>query len=218
MRKGWLIFFWLLTIVVVLILLIFVGAKGKTSNIIQAIAIITLIFVTWFYTKQTQGLVEQQRAFLEQQKLSLDEEKKKRNADFEEKKLKEFYNPFKYLLFELRSIVENEASPSIPTLELQAKIAKLGSGYGHMITGELEDKAVDLLNHLFEVTNINEEDEEQLETWRKKALEKIRDVMKQKQKEIDIIRSIINETYELFSERLDNISTREEKGVNHENP
>jgi len=100
MRKGWLIFFWLLSIVVVLILLIFVGAKGKTSSIIQSIAIITLVFVTWFYAKQTQGLVEQekaslkqQRAFLKQQKLSLDEEKNKRVAEFGEKRIENFLIP-----------------------------------------------------------------------------------------------------------------------------
>ena len=190
---------WIIVSIAILIMLC-----PEVGEMIQAEAIITLVFVTIFYARQTQRLVEQEEK-------SLKEEIKKRNADFEEKKLKEFYNPFKYLLFDLRFIVENEASPLKPTLELRAKIAKLGSGYGHMTTKELEDKAVDLLNHLFEITNINEGDKEQLETWREKALEKIKDVMKQKQKEIDVIRSIINETYELFSERLGNILTREEE-------
>lgn len=196
----------ILTLVIVGLMLCFSSKDfGQLiSNIIQAVAVGTLVLVTIFYARQTQKLVEQEEK-------SLKEEIKKKNADFEEKKLKEFYNPFKYLLFDLRFIVENEANPLKPTLELRVKIAELGSGYGYMVTRELEKKAVDLLNHLSEITNINEEDDEQLKTWREKALEKIEDVMKQKQKEIDVSRSIINETYELFSEKLDNISTREKE-------
>jgi len=101
MRKGWLIFFWLLTIVIVLILLIFVEAKGKTGNIIQSIAIITLVFVTWFYAKQAQKLVEQE-------KKSLDEEKKRRTVDFWKSRLTEFFIPLKINLKKLQEIVKPE--------------------------------------------------------------------------------------------------------------
>lgn len=203
-RKKDLIIIGLIWIIVSIAILIMLCPEA--GEMIQAEAIITLVFVTIFYAKQTQKLVEQEEK-------SLKEEIKKRNADFEEKKLKEFYNPFKYLLFILRTIVENEASPLKPILELHAKIARLGSSHGQMVTKELEDKAVELLNYLYKIKDINEEDEKQLEIWREEALKKIEDVTEQRQKEIDVSKGIINETYELFSERLDNISTREE-GVN----
>ncbi len=50
------------------------------SDRIQAIAIITLVFITWFYAVQTQALVREERRALE-------EEKKRRSAEFGERKI-----------------------------------------------------------------------------------------------------------------------------------
>jgi len=71
----WLIILWLLCCGAIIYFLC-----GQINNIIQAIAIITLVFVTLYYAVQTQKLVE--------------EGKKKRDADFYEKRIDEFYMPF----------------------------------------------------------------------------------------------------------------------------
>ena len=168
----------------------------ETNEMIQAWAIATLVFVTIFYAKQTQKLVEQEEK-------SLNEEIKKRNADFEERKLKEFYNPFKYLIFELERIIDKESTPSKSTLRLCGKIVALGTTYGHMITKELEDEAVGLLNIMFEIKEINNDNAEKLQAWKDKIRAKIKNVNKQRTKEIKVIRSIIKETYGFFAEKLE---------------
>ncbi len=87
MKKERIFIFWLLAIIIALVLLVFLKPQETISNIIQAIAIITLIFVTWVYAKRTKDLVDQE-------KFSLEEQKKKRIIDFWEKRITEFYKPF----------------------------------------------------------------------------------------------------------------------------
>jgi len=63
MKKVWkenkiLIISWLSIIIIVSILLLCLNSQELINNIIQAIAIITLVFVTWFYATQTQNLVK----------------------------------------------------------------------------------------------------------------------------------------------------------------
>lgn len=87
MKKERLFIFWLLAIIVASVLLIFLKPQETINNIIQAIAIITLIFVTWVYAKRTKDLVDQE-------KISLEEEKKRRDAEHWEKRINEFFMPF----------------------------------------------------------------------------------------------------------------------------
>jgi len=87
MKKERIFIFWLLAIIIALVLLVFLKPQETISNIIQAIAIITLIFVTWVYAKRTKDLVDQE-------KFSLEEQKKKRIIDFWKKRITEFYKPF----------------------------------------------------------------------------------------------------------------------------
>ena len=87
MKKERIFIFWLLAIIIALVLLVFLKPQETISNIVQAIAIITLIFVTWVYAKRTKDLVDQE-------KFSLEEQKKKRIIDFWEKRITEFYKPF----------------------------------------------------------------------------------------------------------------------------
>lgn len=101
MKKGRLIIIWILLILIVSILLIFLKPQERINNIVQAIAILTLVFVTWFYAKQTQALVEQE-------KKALEEERGKRYIDFGEKRIAEFYKPFINKLNEMVHLVIKE--------------------------------------------------------------------------------------------------------------
>jgi hypothetical protein len=193
-RNKGLIIIGLIWIIVSIPILIFLCPK--VDEMIQAEALITLVFVTMFYARQTKMLVEQE-------KKSLEEQKKKINADFEEKKLKEFYYPLKYMIFDLERIMKKESDPSKPTLRLFGKIVGLGTAYGHMITKELEDETVGLLNIMYEIKEINKDNVEELQAWKDKVKTKIEEVEKQKTKEIKVIREIIKETYGFFAEKLE---------------
>ncbi|MFW6172230.1 MAG: hypothetical protein ACOC5T_00595 [Elusimicrobiota bacterium] len=92
-KKSWeiiiLVITWLITCFVVFI------QKLRVSDKVQALAIITLVFITLYYAIQTHKLVQQE-------KLSLEEERKRRITNFGEKRLKEFYLP---LIRELTNIL-----------------------------------------------------------------------------------------------------------------
>ena len=60
-------------------------------------AILILVWVTWFYAKRTQDLVDEQQKYLE-------EAKKKNNADFGEKRIAEFHKPF---IDQLNTMISN---------------------------------------------------------------------------------------------------------------
>jgi len=100
MRTGWFITICLLIIGAVSLFLWCIESQEKLSNIVQADAIIALVFVTLFYARQTQKLVEhekasleQQKALIKQEKLFLDEEKNKRIAEFGEKRIEKSLIP-----------------------------------------------------------------------------------------------------------------------------
>ncbi len=57
------------------------------SNIIQAVAVVTLVLVTGFYAMQTQKQAKFSKSLFDEQKL-------KRDLEFNERRLKFFYNPF----------------------------------------------------------------------------------------------------------------------------
>jgi hypothetical protein len=70
-----------------LIIAVVLSQSGMSlSNRIQGIAIITLVFITWFYAVQTQALVKEERRALE-------EEKKRRSAEFGERKIMVLLGP-----------------------------------------------------------------------------------------------------------------------------
>lgn len=64
----------------------------KTYEQIQAEALITLVFVTIFYAKQTKGLVKEQKL--------------ERDLRFNERRLQSFYNPFIEHLYEVFDVFE----------------------------------------------------------------------------------------------------------------
>ncbi len=95
-HKGFLIPLFLVNIIAVFLLLT-IKQHVKVNNILHVIALITLVFVTWNYAKQTQNLVAQE-------KISQEEEKKKRYAEFGEKRIEKFLIP---LLEKLEILVKS---------------------------------------------------------------------------------------------------------------
>lgn len=133
MRKGQLIILCLLIIALVSIILWNVEAQGKINNMIQAGAIIALVFLTLFYAIQTQELVEKQEK-------SIKEERKRRDAEFADKKLQEFFTPMIYKLVLLEITVKDIKSLA----ELESSISEIRRIIKEM--GELMKKYMYLLS------------------------------------------------------------------------
>lgn len=138
MKKERLFIFWLLAIIIASVLLIFLKPQETINNIIQAIAIITLIFVTWVYAKRTKDLVDQE-------KISLEEEKKKRDAEFWARAIEEFYIVFldkvkEYLevFWPLKDLNQK--------ISLRNEISKLIGVKGYMISKETKKRILELSN------------------------------------------------------------------------
>lgn len=188
MNKGKLIIFCILLIICVSLLLWFLKPQDKLSSIVQADAIIALVFVTLFYAGQTQELVKQEKA-------ALDDQKSKRRADYGEKKIKEFYNPLKYQIHKLKNTIIVQPNLYKPIILLHRDILKLGSDHGYLVKKENEEVIVELLNVLWEITSINILNKEKLKAWKEKGLieaEKVIDIIKN---EINIVKKKIDEVY-----------------------
>ena len=100
---------WMILTLVIVGLMLFFSSKDIVifsmsrliSNIIQAAAVVTLVFVTWFYAKQTQKQAKFSKSLLDEQKL-------KRGLEFNERRLQFFYNPFFEHLDEAFEIFEEK--------------------------------------------------------------------------------------------------------------
>lgn len=90
---------------VIALIILFIGSL-RLSDRIQAVSVVTLVFITWFYAVQTQDLVrEERRAF--------DAERDKRVAEYGEKRITHFLVPLRNKLQQLKdglSIINNPRS------------------------------------------------------------------------------------------------------------
>lgn len=187
MKKGWLIFFWLLAIIVISVLLWFLKPQETINNIIQAIAIVTLVFVTLFYAKRTEDLVKQEEKVLE-------EEKKKRIADFAEKRLHNFYLPLQVYLKQMIEILKLKPI-SIKFLDENIlQIKKAFSQYGYMLSKDSAYAFISWQNVILKISNINSE-EKKKEKWKEELLIEIDKLLKNLRKEIDAYKKKIYEFY-----------------------
>ena len=199
MKKERIFIFWLLAIIIALVLLVFLKPQETINNIIQAIAIITLIFVTWVYAKRTGDLVEQERA-------SLEEGKKKRNADFAEKYFQQYYLPFKYKLFKIQNFIKRktdleqahnefgEISDIIPD------ISYLHTAFAFLNTAETLNATKELIPALsIYVGIIGNKKREEFEGARQSILEKIQILDQSLDNEISILQDKIAEVYRFFN-------------------
>lgn len=85
--KNWVVIAYASAVLVTTILLKVSESSLAVNSWVLAYSTITLVFVTIYYAVQTQRLVEQE-------KNNLEESIKKRNIDFLERKISEFYVPF----------------------------------------------------------------------------------------------------------------------------
>ena len=81
------------------------------SDKIQAMSVITLVFITWFYAVQTQRLVKEQ-------KNAIEEERKKRSAEFGVERIENFLRPLLQHLDDLKDSVSQIAAASKRPLEI----------------------------------------------------------------------------------------------------
>jgi len=161
------------------------------GNIIQADAIIALVFITGFYAKQTRELVEQEQ-------LSLKEEKKKRVADFWEGRLKEFYLPLNFIILKLQAAIKVKPIPFYEITKITGEAINL-LNKGYLITVEFSKSETPFLKQftdfsssllIFIVKGSVPE-----EGWINETLEKSEDLRKIIEKEKKIIEYKINEVY-----------------------
>ncbi|MGB2764118.1 MAG: hypothetical protein WBC20_06860 [Candidatus Aminicenantaceae bacterium] len=174
---------WIIVSILILIILC-----PEVGEMIQAEALITLVFVTIFYAKQTQNLVEQE-------KISLEDQKSKRRADYGEKKLKEFYNPLKYKIHKLKNTIIVQPNLIKPIILLYNDILKLGSEHEYFVKKENEEVIVELLNVLWEIKDINILNKEKVKVWKKKGLIEAEKVINIVKKEINIVKKEIDKVY-----------------------
>ncbi len=73
---------WIIVSIPVLILL-----YPQIDEMVQTEVFISLVFITWFYAKQTQKQTKFSKSLLDEQKL-------RRVLEFNERRLQSFYNPF----------------------------------------------------------------------------------------------------------------------------
>jgi len=128
-----LVFIWDLVSISVLILL-----YPQIDEMIQAEAIITLVFVTIFYAIQTQKLVKQQ-------KISLDEEKKRRTVDFWQSRLTEFFLPLRINLQKLQAIMEFKPFSADEFSKTLSELIELMSK-AYMLSLELNNALISFTN------------------------------------------------------------------------
>ena len=163
-RKTWEfiigIAFWFLTCII-----IYKQAEIQITDKIQAWAIVTLIFVTIFYAIQTQRLVQQG-------KISLKDQIKKRNADYGEKLLQNFFLPLIFKFIDLEAIIKkipglSELNNKIrPAVEIVNEITGLYKKYGYIATKEMMGSLANISNALQKIVDIRHGEENHFKIWK----------------------------------------------------
>ena len=191
MKKGWgknidliiLVFFWILASITILILLF-----PQIDEMIQAEAIITLVFVTIFYAIQTQKLVKQE-------KISLDEEKKRRTVDFWRSRLTEFFLPLRINLQKLQTVVKFEPFSSDEFSKIISEFIELMSK-AYMLSPEMNNALISFTGMFrFQRRDKVEEGEKYA------IIEQSGELLKKVNIEIRIFEYKINEIYEFKIDR-----------------
>lgn len=182
MKKERLFIFWLLAIIIASVLLIFLKPQQTINNVIQSIAIITLVFVTWVYAKRTKDLVEQE-------KISLEEEKKRRSVDFWRSRLTEFFIPLKINLQKLQKVVKFEPFSSDEFSKTLSEFIELMSK-AYMLTAEMNNSLISFMSY-FKFQRRDKVEEGEIYA----IIEQSEELLKKVNIEIRIFEYKINEIY-----------------------
>jgi len=105
------------------------------SDKIQAAAIITLVAVTWFYAKQTKRLVDAQNL--------------KKDLEFNERRMQDFYNPFIDVLDNARKAWGKHSINEIYDQFLREAHHSVFHKYSYMVSRETKKAISQLLSEIF---------------------------------------------------------------------
>lgn len=192
LKENWgLLLAWLLVIILAIFLLISFKPPSMINNIIQAIAIISLVFVTIFYARQTQRLANQE-------KKSIEEQRKKNRADFWESRLKEYYLPFKRILLDLTISVEKRPFPADFIKKKISDLCDIYSYKQYMVSKDLAKSIISFMEDLNKFGNLIRTEKKEDE-WSNKISSKSQKIVKQIDIEIRLIEEKLKEIYWFFT-------------------
>jgi hypothetical protein len=177
--------------VVVSLFLWFLKPEEKINNIIQAIAIVTLVFITWFYARQTRELVKQEERAIE-------EEKENRYAEYAERRLQELFRPLIWHLIELVTIYKKAGIPdTIEADKIFSDFVRLHFDKGYMASRTLNKRILkyreELDKAMYELKKTKTH--KSLEKWRKEILNKTEEMRDQIMEESRLIVISLKEAY-----------------------
>lgn len=178
----------LICVIVAALVLILISEKHqeRVSNIFQAVAIITLVFVTWFYAIHTKTLAEQGREEVKQQMLS-------RDLKFSEKRIHGFYIPFINSLDYVRKNFENMQISEMKKI-LDKPHEEIFFRYSYMLSKKTYDAVSDLLIDFG--TKAMDENNREIEDKKRNDLRmKLEDIRKRLHIERTKIEEYISENY-----------------------
>jgi hypothetical protein len=200
----WLKAHWILigiTVWVAIMALVFTR-RMSLSNRIQAMSVITLVFITLFYSVQTQRLVKEQRATLE-------EERKRQNAEFGMQRIQWFLRPLLERLKNLKDVVSLIAEASKNHLQLdfknvqglfRAQLNGTKEFFGEYLymTNAVIRYGYLKLTHMTMPTSIENPSEEFITQWKKEIDEYIAELEAEVNNEISRICQNIRKAYGFF--------------------
>jgi len=107
----------------------------QTNNIIQSELIVILVCITWYYAYQTRRLVDEQEA--------------KKNADFWEKRIIEFYSPFLIKLGNLNIVLFKEGENGNKIVDVIDDLHDFFEKKKYMVSRETSDNIFALIDSLW---------------------------------------------------------------------
>ena len=138
----------------------------KISNLIQALAIVTLVAVTWFYAKQTQRLVEESIK-------DRDEEIKKRNIDFLERTIGLFFEPMIQKLNDMRNLSSISEISAEEFNKVIRDVYYFFNGRRYMISEETASRVLEMYDDFIALVDLDKESKKEFAT----SESKVRDII-----------------------------------------
>jgi hypothetical protein len=200
LKENWGILIGIIAWVAIMVLVF--TRRMSLSNRIQAMSVITLVFITWFYAVQTQRLVKEQRATLE-------EERKRRNAEFGMQRIQKFLRPLLKRLEDLKDIVSLIAKASKNPLQLdfenlrglfRAQLNGTKEFFGEYLymTNAVIRYGYLKITHMIMPTSIENPSEEFITQWKKEIDKYIAELETEVNNEISRICQNIRKAYGFF--------------------
>ena len=205
----------------IIVLVFFIGGMSLSDRI-QAMSVITLVFITLFYSVQTRRLVKEQRDTLE-------EERKKRYAEFGMQRIQKFLRPLLERLEGLKDSVSQIVEASKRPLEINFENSR------GIFRAQLNETKEFFIGYLFmtdsilrygylKITkmtmpkSIENQSEEFITQWKKKIDEYIGELETEVNNEISRICKNIRKTYGFFSHETEILESSDDLTVLSDRP